>query len=75
MCVRVCVCVCVCVYVCVCVCVCVCGGGCLLRLFGIIVFHTVNIISLTSVGRAFENMENKIQIKSFRRSYRANAKR
>ena len=31
---------------------------------GLIAFHIVNIISLTSLGRAFDNLEKKIQIKS-----------
>ena len=52
-------------------------GACLLNLFEIIEFHTVNIISLTSVGRAFENLGKKLKLKvsgasGFRRS---NAKR
>ena len=32
---------------------------------GLIAFHIVNIISLTSVGRTFEDLEKKIQIKRF----------
>ena len=38
------------------------SGGCLL-----VAFHIVKIISLTSVGRAFDNLEKKIQIKSLPR--------
>ena len=34
---------------------------------GLIAFHIVNIISLTSVGRAFDNLEKEIQVKSYRR--------
>ena len=44
---------------------------------GLIAFHIVNIISLTSVGRTFEDLEKKIQIKRFqhfRFSFWASAK-
>ena len=34
---------------------------------GLIAFYIVNIISLTSAGRAFEHLEKEIQIKNFRR--------
>ena len=56
------------------------GVVCLVYL-GLNAVETVNIVSLTSVNRVFENLENRIQIKSFRRfrvfilCYRANSKR
>ena len=48
---------------------------------GLIGVQIVKIISLTSIARVFENLEKKIQIKSFWRfwvfimSYRANSKK
>ena len=44
---------------------------------GLIAFHIVNIISLTSVGRAFDNLEKEIQIKKLPAfpGLRANVKR
>ena len=46
---------------------CLSWGVVYLDYLGLIAFHIVNIISLTSVGRAFDNLEKKIQIKSYRR--------
>ena len=46
---------------------CLSWGVVYLDYLGLIAFDIVNIIPLTSVGRAFENLEKKIQIKSFRR--------
>ena len=46
---------------------CLSWGVVYLDYLGLITFHIVSIISLTSVGRAFDNLEKKIQIKSFRR--------
>ena len=43
---------------------CLSWGVVYLDYLGLIAFHIVNIISLTSVGRAFDNLEKKIQIKS-----------
>ena len=45
---------------------CLSWGVVYLDYLGLIPFHIVNIISLISAGRAFENLEKKIQIKSFR---------
>ena len=44
---------------------CLSWGVVYLDYLGLIAFHIVNIISLTSVGTAFENLEKKIQIKNF----------
>ena len=46
---------------------CLSWGVVYLDYLGLIAFHIVNIISLTSVGRAFDNLEKEIQIKSYRR--------
>ena len=46
---------------------CLSWGIVYLDYLGLIAFHIVNIISLTSVGRAFDNLEKKIQIKSLPR--------
>ena len=43
------------------------GGVVYLDYLGFIAFHIVNIISRTSVGRAFDNLEKEIQVKSYRR--------
>ena len=56
------------------------GVVCLVYL-GLNAVETVNIVSLTSANRVFETLENRIQIKSFRRfrvsilCYRDNSKR
>ena len=46
---------------------CLIWGVAYLDYLGLIAFQIANIISLTSVGRAFDSLEKKIQIKSFQR--------
>ena len=57
---------------------CLSWGLVYLDYLGLSAFHIVNIISLTSVGRAFDNLEKETYIKSYQRfhvfvlSYKSN---